>query len=67
MVVISSQLVKMEMSEVEMGNDTRAGQELWEGPGVEDEEGMDKEHVDRGEGKKGVENVGEDLVSEYFF
>ena len=37
-----------------MGDNTGAGEELWEGLGAED-----KENVDKDEGK----NVGEDLVS----
>ena len=49
-------MVKMEMPEVEMGDNTGAGEELWEGLGVEDKEGMD-------EGKGKDEKTGEDLVS----
>ena len=60
MTVTSSYLVKMEMPKVEMGNDTGAAEESWEGLGAEDEEGMDEENVDKGKDK----NVGEDLVSE---
>ena len=47
---------------MEMGDDTGAGEELWEGLGAKDEESMDKENTDEGKGK----NVGENLVSAYY-
>ena len=57
MTVASDHLGKMEILKVEMGDNTSAGKESWEGLGVEDE-GKDKD-----EGK----NVGVDLVSDNTF
>ena len=57
MTVVSGQPVKIETPKVEMGNDTGASEELWEGLGAED-----KENANKGKG----ENVREDLVSAYY-
>ena len=48
----------METPEVEMGDNTGAAEESWEGLGDEDKEGMDKENKDK--------NGKEDLVSATF-
>ena len=52
----------MEMPEVEMGDNTGIDKESLEGLGVKNEEGVDKENIDKGKGK----NIREDLVSIYF-
>ena len=52
------------MPEVEMGNNTRAVEEAWEGLGAEDKEGMDEENKDKDKSKG--KNIVEDLVSDPF-
>ena len=48
----------METLKVEMGDNTGAGEESWEGLGAKDKEGVDKENTDKGKGMdKGKEGV----------
>ena len=58
-VVVSGRPVEMETPEVEMGDDTGAGKESWEGLGDEDE-GVAEDEDDDGEGEKGVGEENED-------
>ena len=60
---------------MEIGDNTEADKESWEGLGDEDE-GVAKDEVDDGEGEKGMEEgidadegekTGDDLVSAIFF
>ena len=53
----------METPEVEMGDDTGAAKESWEGLGGEDEEGAGKENEDEDEGESKDKG---DLVSGTF-
>ena len=56
----------METPEVEIGNDTGAVEESWEGLGDEDKEGVDERNKDEDKSEGEGEDTGGDLVSAIF-